>query len=235
MLSRTEAFHCAAVKVAFATAVKGVEYAMICQLPSEYTFTSVDAKLLNMADPEFIDMSPYADADLPSDTERAWAAGFFDGEGWIGANKAKGYTYLKMAVVQTGSTITLDRFNAAIGGVGSIYERSRNVPDNWTKGWVLQVNAINRVVFAVNLLWPWLSQPKRDQTTAAFANRATYRATWSPDFRFARQQITDEQVRGIRRAIAEGGRTQTAIAKEYGVTPAYITNIKMGRTRSKVT
>jgi hypothetical protein len=186
-----------------------------------------------MSDPEFIDMSPYADRPLPPEIERAWAAGFFDGEGWIGSHKTKDYTYLKMAVVQTGSTVTLERFNAAIGGVGSIYERSRRVPEHWSPGWSLQVNAIDRVVFAVNLIWPWLSQPKRDQAIAAFATRAAYRATWRADFKLPQQRLTDDQVREIRVLCANGARKRE-VAEMFGIDVSNVYRIVKRQFRSNV-
>lgn len=186
-----------------------------------------------MSDPDFIDMTPYLDRVLPSDTERAWAAGFFDGEGWIGSHKTKDYTYLKLAVVQTGSTVTLERFNAAIGGTGRLYERSTRVPENWAKGWVLQVNAIGRVVYAVNLLWPWLCQPKRDQTIAAFAKRAEYRSTWPADFDLPQQKLTDDDVRKIRKLYGDGVPRPT-LAKDFNVDLSTIHRIGKRHTRANV-
>lgn len=187
-----------------------------------------------MSDPDFIDLAPYADRALPTDTERAWAAGFFDGEGWIGSHKTKDYTYLKMAVVQTGSTVALERFNAAIGGVGKIYARSRNHPANWTPGWALQVNVIDRVVFAVNLLWPWLCEPKRIQTIEAFARRKAYRDTWSAEFKLPQQRLTDEQVREIRKLYDDQGIGRTAIARKYGVDVSGIYKIGKRQSRANV-
>jgi hypothetical protein len=178
-------------------------------------------------------MTPYADRQLPPDVERAWAAGFFDGEGWIGSHKTKDYTYLKMAVVQTGSTVTLERFNAAIGNTGRIYERSRKHPEHWSKGWTLQVNSIERVVFAVNLIWPWLSQPKRDQTIKAFATRASYRSGWRADFKLPQQRLTDDQVREIRSLYAEGVR-RVEIAERYGVDVSNIYRIGKRQFRANV-
>jgi hypothetical protein len=186
-----------------------------------------------MTQPDFIDLIPYADMALPPDTERAWAAGFFDGEGWIGSNHAKGYTYVKMAVVQTGSRITLDRFNAAIGGVGQIYERSKNTPSNWADGWTLQVNAIERVVFAVNMIWPWLSQPKRDQAVAAFEKRSAYRSQWSTELKRRNQRLTPENVRELRRRFA-AKESRTSIAAAFGVDLSTVYRVASGKMHGGV-
>lgn len=176
-------------------------------------------------------MTPYAGQELPSETERAWAAGFFDGEGWIGSRRTKDYTYLKIAVTQTGTTSTLERFNAAIGGVGKIYARSTNHPGNWTPGWSLQVNRIGSVVFAVNLLWPYLSEPKREQTTAAFATRAAYRASWPAEFALPQQRLSDDNVREILSLCADGVTRRADIAAKFGICISTVYRIQSGKIR----
>lgn len=55
--------------------------------------------------------------------ERAWAAGFFDGEGCFNIVKRKsGFRpTLQLAVSQSGSVEELERFQKAVGDVGKIY------------------------------------------------------------------------------------------------------------------
>lgn len=71
-----------------------------------------------------------------SDTERAWAAGFFDGEGYIAASlrhngTGKRYRRIDVQISQIDPQV-LFRFQAAVGGVGSIggpyHARSRPNP-----------------------------------------------------------------------------------------------------------
>ena len=99
-------------------------------------------------------------------TELAWAAGLFDGEGSTGAYLFNGgrQTYLRMQLRQNGHTqpVVLERFQRAVGG-GLIHgpHRSKTTPQ-WN--WVANGPAAYRVL---RLLWPYLSDPKRDQ-----ANRA---------------------------------------------------------------
>jgi hypothetical protein len=186
-----------------------------------------------MSGVDFIDPERYRDIPAPPDVERAWAAGFFDGEGWIGAQRVKNAYYLRLVVVQT-ETTTLERFQAATGGHGKIYPRSRNQPTHWSPGWCFQVNALGDLTYAVNLLWPYLSGPKRLQIEAAFAKRAAYRESWPAEFPLPQQKISDEAVRGIRAALAEGGQTQRAIAAEFGISDYHVSKIKHGKRRRSV-
>lgn len=182
-----------------------------------------------MEQPSFIDPSIYAHLPIPPDTERAWAAGFFDGEGWFGINAKK---YLRLAVVQTEMT-TLERFQSATGGHGTIYERSKNQPAHWSKGWCYQVNALGDVTHAVNLIWEYLCQPKRDQIAAAYEKRVAYRATWPAAFPLPQQRLSDDQVRQIQVLLAEGTLTQGQIGALFGVTNWAISKIKIGKRRTR--
>lgn len=98
-------------------------------------------------------------------TELAWAAGFFDGEGWTSVTMAKPSAtrerrkYIQMGLGQA-NLVTLERFLAAVGS-GSIYR----VPNGTTRKkdyW--QWSASGKKAYpAMERLWPFLSQPKKDQ------------------------------------------------------------------------
>lgn len=180
-----------------------------------------------MEHPNFVDPARFAHLSVPPATERAWAAGFFDGEGHCQAAEGK---YLIINVVQT-ETSTLERFRAAIGGHGNIYPRSLNHPEHWTPGYCIQVGALAEVEHAVLLMWEFLSGPKRQQITEAFEKRAAYRSTWPADFRHPLQRLSDEQVGEVRLLLAAGGRSQRSIADEYGVSQYLISKIKTGKRR----
>lgn len=98
-------------------------------------------------------------------TKLAWAAGFFDGEGWSGtARRATPMPILRSAIGQYGNTIppTLARFQEAVGGLGSIsgpYGSARRAY-SWhaSKGGTIE---------ALTLIWPWLGSVKRAQFRAA--------------------------------------------------------------------
>lgn len=91
-----------------------------------------------------------------SDTEIAWAAGFFDGEGCT-AQHTKGY--IRIYISQKGREC-LDRFRESVGGLGNVYG-----PDK--RGIYAYAVSRRETVFAVlNILWPYLSTPKREQAVS---------------------------------------------------------------------
>lgn len=117
-------------------------------------------------------MSDGADRLRPLDThELAWAAGFFDGEGSIGCIPYEGYATLQIAVVQNDRR-PLERFLTVVG-VGAIYERPpdkhrTNLCHAWQTGKFEETQAV------VAMLWPFLSQPKRDQAHRAMTAMRAY-------------------------------------------------------------
>lgn len=101
--------------------------------------------------------------------ELAWAAGFFDGEGSTClrlhrpkrlGNSPNPVLYL---CVSQKDRRALDRFRAALGGVGSIYG-----PDKRAGIHRFQVGQ-RKARRAVELMWPWLGEVKREQAIAAIA------------------------------------------------------------------
>lgn len=103
--------------------------------------------------------------------ELAWAAGLFDGEGYIGAaarNSRVAKTgrsqapLLQMAVVQWHDPAVLTRFQKAVGGLGSITSRVR---ERQSTEYIWRSGSFEVVQTCVALLWRWLSSPKRAQAT----------------------------------------------------------------------
>jgi len=93
--------------------------------------------------------------------ELAWAAGFFDGEGYIGNAYAGRNRYLNLALqIGQKDRQVLDRFRQAVGRIGITVNSGLNVrKDNC---YVLRVYNDNAVkVF--NLLKPYLSPVKLEQ------------------------------------------------------------------------
>lgn len=90
-------------------------------------------------------------------TELAWAAGFFDGEGWAHYNaRARA---LEIGVGQKDAR-PLRRLHDALG-VGRIYRERRDTFGSWRA-----VNAADQYV-VIRKLWPYLSEPKREQIREA--------------------------------------------------------------------
>lgn len=97
---------------------------------------------------------------MGSNTELAWCAGFFDGEGTTGVLRAKRdkHKYLRMGVSQKFPE-TLERFQNALGG--RIYKsKTREI-----YSWNLYSN--EAVYYAIQYLWPYLSVHKREQANKA--------------------------------------------------------------------
>lgn len=94
--------------------------------------------------------------------ELAWAAGFFDGEGTTCKTKMSyrpESPHVRLSVPQKG-TGCLIRFQKALGGIGKIYERSCKVS-------LFAIARLEDVDKALTLLWPYLSEPKRNQANKA--------------------------------------------------------------------
>jgi hypothetical protein len=104
-----------------------------------------------------------------SQTEIAWAAGFFDGEGCTssrGTGSEGRWWYINVQITQVERS-TLDRFRAAVG-VGTVRgpytrkEKSDKCHSHY------RYDAHNEEAKRViELLWPYLSDPKRAQHIAA--------------------------------------------------------------------
>ena len=96
----------------------------------------------------------------PDTHELAWAAGLFDGEGWVGAPHQDGRLHLHAAVSQSDRGV-LDRFRNAVGGLGHVhgpYARV-GVKDHWD----YQVYSFEGVQAVLAMLWKFLSPVKREQ------------------------------------------------------------------------
>ena len=100
--------------------------------------------------------------------ELAWAAGFFDGEGWVGvSNNYKDRCYLRLAIGQT-QLQPLQRFQKAIGGLGRL-GRSVNTSCKHGSWWKVNVSSFEHVQAVGAMLWPFLCEPKRVQFAEALS------------------------------------------------------------------
>jgi hypothetical protein len=85
-------------------------------------------------------------------TELAWAAGFFDGEGWTSASKRTFWLGIAQKDIRP-----LERFVDAVG-VGRIYDNRIHT--------VALTGA--KALKVLTALWPLLSEPKREKARADF-------------------------------------------------------------------
>lgn len=106
-----------------------------------------------------------------SDTELAWAAGFFDGEGSTTLqirNTERNRLPRPVVSIIHNTREQLDRFCSAIGD-GKVYgPYSRHKP-NHSDFYNLQLTGYNRVQPALDKLWPYLSIHKKQQAEKVFA------------------------------------------------------------------
>lgn len=97
-----------------------------------------------------------------SDTDIAWAAGLFDGEGSTTVLKAQRdrYAYVRMNVPQKHREV-LDKFLNVVK-VGKIYKaKTRDIHS-------LDIYKQEDVNSTLNLLWPYLSEIKKRQALLAY-------------------------------------------------------------------
>lgn len=103
------------------------------------------------------------------ESERAWCAGFYDGEGCCSAGTTKDKrwntenTYVRIQVQQKGKEC-LQRFQQAVG-VGTINPTGRGGMYSFDIGSMVGVGTVLRA------LWPFLSTPKKWQAIKAYQTK----------------------------------------------------------------
>lgn len=101
----------------------------------------------------------------------AWAAGFFEAEGTVGAYIRPGHRRIAASIAQASASEVPDvlvRFHAAVLGLGAV-SGPRFVPSPWSRlpqyRWACW--RFEHVQALVALLWPWLGERKRAQSAMA--------------------------------------------------------------------
>lgn len=98
---------------------------------------------------------------MSSDTEKAWAAGLWDGEGCAFVNNnGSGKQYFRMTISQADPEV-LERFRKAVGVKGNL-----NGPVNYANRnpmWFLNYSAWDDTTRVVDAIYPYLSSIKRKQ------------------------------------------------------------------------
>src|SRR5438105_4866412 len=99
--------------------------------------------------------------------ELAWAAGFFDGEGYVGLRPRgpRHHDQLQLAAPQIDRRV-LDRFDAIVA-VGKVYGPYPPQKDGWGPRFHYVAVDFANVQAVIALLWEWLSPVKREQARAA--------------------------------------------------------------------
>lgn len=129
---------------------------------------------------------------IPNREELAWAAGFFDGEGCVCCDHYANRAYIRLSLAQAeqGDKI-LQRFNQAIGGIGKVHgpfkaSNGTNAPSPKLQ-WALRLNGLEKVQAAIAMLWPFLSEPKREQYKSNLTESLSHR-----DKRFREERLPSQ-------------------------------------------
>lgn len=106
------------------------------------------------------------------ETETAWAAGFFDGEGSVHVAHStpsrvsgKLLHYPQVSVSQSGEYggEILHRFNEALLGVGKVYGPKPPGKNQRLERYLWEASGIDKTKAIYELLRPFLSTPKKDK------------------------------------------------------------------------
>jgi hypothetical protein len=155
----------------------------------------------------------------PSPEQRAWAAGFFDGEGWASSARYSrrhgGMTASPVIGVGQAEPELLERF-LSIVGVGTVRgPTARGM-------FAFKAHGQEKVERLAALLWPWLGSRKREQITRVLEDARQYRRC------HPRRAFSDQQVLDILEQLDRGD-TQASIARKLGCPKQRINGIARGR------
>lgn len=98
--------------------------------------------------------------------ELAWAAGFYDGEGCTFTSVDGGRVTMQVLITQVDRRV-LDRFQAAVGGLGKVYGPRRRVAANQRDYFVFAAYRFEHSQAVIAMLWRFLSEQKREQALYA--------------------------------------------------------------------
>lgn len=107
---------------------------------------------------------------MTTESELAWAAGFWDGEGCASGTQKCNTFSVFLRTVQHFTPECLHRFQESLGGRG--YVRGPYVkPETGNQYWTWTCSRQAEIVEVMDLLFPFLSSPKQDQYERVKARR----------------------------------------------------------------
>ena len=106
--------------------------------------------------------------------ELAWAAGFFDGEGWVG-RRSPDSGGVQLRIGNTDRAL-LERFKRAVGDLGSITGPYKPTVLTRKPMYGLNIFSFGRCMAVAGLLWRWLGSSKRLQFANALSGARKHRA-----------------------------------------------------------
>lgn len=145
----------------------------------------------------------------------AWASGLFEGEGCISGYVTKdGGRGIQLSLRMTDED-TVARFREVFG-FGRIYQTPAHGSRQKTYNW--HVGTFQRTQAVIAMLWPWLCQRRRARAKQVLTGYLRHGGN-GEDARLLRSAQ-------IRDAIRVGGRTQRSIARTFGVSEPYVSQLK---------
>jgi hypothetical protein len=107
--------------------------------------------------------------------ELAWAAGLFDGEGYVGVYRDPRRQHgcrLDISIFQIDRQV-LDRFHQAVGGIGTVRGPYQNA-GRALRYFTWRVYSFEKVQAVIAMLWAFLSPVKREQARTALVRMRGY-------------------------------------------------------------
>lgn len=145
---------------------------------------------------------PPVDRPMPPSEQRAWAAGFFDGEGcFSGVMRSGRSTVRPVATISQVDREVLDRFCGivACGGVYEMIGRWKNPRQRFFYVW--RISARADFDHVVEVLWPWLGTIKREAALKVLQSAGLSQSGHAESRRTrccAGHEFTDENIRWVK-------------------------------------
>ena len=121
--------------------------------------------------------------------ELAWAAGLYGGEGSTTCGDrhilrhGRSYSSTFFALTMSNTDLKLlERFQAAVGGLGRIYDNRESRP-NRSQSWQWQNNSFEHGQAVLALLWEWLDTTKKKQAFQALQRHVMAWRKRQPNFK----------------------------------------------------
>lgn len=130
--------------------------------------------------------------------ELAWAAGFYDGEGYTASVKLGGKTKAKNRYRSVSVNVSqvqrepLERFQKAVGGRGKIYGPRVSKNPKAQPHYIFQTTSVDQSKAILALLLPLLCEPKRQQAQNAIDIHEKYRIRRETSFPWCEHPRSEE-------------------------------------------
>jgi hypothetical protein len=137
---------------------------------------------------------------MSRETDLAWAAGLFDGEGstmFLATKDSERGITVKRIQIEIGQVLSnryiLDRFHSIVG-VGYIYVKNRTYRPNEKPFCSYKINKFEQIQYVICLLWKNLSPCKRNQAKHALSSFRNFRSQKISRQMDINKMINDEEV-----------------------------------------